>query len=77
VYKELGEYNASSVHPHWHAWLHCIDERTPIEAPPAKHKFDITYVPNPTGTDNKYLPKGSWVNDQQRSWVKTQFWSPP
>jgi NADH:ubiquinone oxidoreductase subunit len=77
VYKDIRNYNASSVHVHWHAWLHCITDDTPVSKPPQAHKFDIEHVPNTSGTPQRYLPKGSWENAHQRNWLKVQFWTPP
>eukprot|EP01025_Chloroclados_australasicus_P042269 TRINITY_DN4498_c0_g1_i1.p1 TRINITY_DN4498_c0_g1~~TRINITY_DN4498_c0_g1_i1.p1 ORF type:complete len:197 (-),score=15.07 TRINITY_DN4498_c0_g1_i1:208-798(-) len=77
VYKDIKNYNASSVHPQWHAWLHCISDENPATHPPQKRKYDIEYYANPSDTPAQYLPKGSWVNPAQRTWLKTQFWTPP
>lgn len=77
VYKTLGDYNASQVHPTWHAWIHMIDDRTPVDTAVKKLKFDIEYESNTTGQPHTYLPKGSWKNQEQRNWMKTEFWSPP
>jgi NADH:ubiquinone oxidoreductase subunit len=76
VYSDTNDYAASQVHPQWHAWLHCISDDDPVSKPPRKHKFDITFVPNATGTPGRYLPKGSWENPAQRNWGKVEFWQP-
>lgn len=72
----MSTYAGSQVHPLWHAWLHCISDDTPVTLPPKPLKFDAAFVPNPTGTPQRYLPKGSWENPQQRNWGKVELWTP-
>lgn len=77
VYKDMSTYAGSQVHPHWHSWLHCISDDDPVSVPPKVHKCEVEFVPNPTGTARRYLPKGSWENSEQRNWHKVELWTPP
>ena len=76
IYADNNTYSASAVHPQWHAWLHCISDDDPVSKPPMKRKFDVPYTQHPTGTADRYLPKGSWENPAQRNWGKVEFWQP-
>ena len=77
IYQDMANYNASNVHPQWHAWLHCISDADPVSHPPRTHKWEVEYFPNASGNRTRYLPKGSWENSSQRNWQKVSFWEPP
>lgn len=77
VYANTSDYAGSQIPPEWHAWIHYIGDNDPVSQPPPKRKFDIAFQNNPTGTTERYLPKGSWENPEQRNWSKHQFWQPP
>ena len=49
------EIEASSIPPHWHAWLHKM-----TDDPPINYKHDYSWqknhISNQTGTSNAYFP---------------------
>ncbi len=54
-----GEAEASWVPPEWHGWLHHTCETPPTERTVSKQDWERPHVPNMTGTDKAYVPKGS------------------
>lgn len=57
VYK--GRVEASKVPPEWHAWLHHTAPTPLSEAAAQPNDWQLEHLPNLTGTDNAYLPKGA------------------
>ena len=53
-----GEIEASRIQPEWHAWLHKIIDKTPLEKPRTIKGWEKDHLPNQTGTVNAYAPKG-------------------
>lgn len=50
-----GEIEASRVPPHWHAWLHKMTNKPPINYI-QKYKWQKKHQPNKTGTVDAYYP---------------------
>lgn len=77
VYKDLVNYNPSQIPPEWHGWLNLIND-----LPPTTHDFKRpVYAIEPyatrTGTAAAYQPKGAWVAQRKRNWLKYEAWAPP
>lgn len=79
VYADLAfpKYDASAVPPEWHGWLHFITDDAPTRVPPEIPHFLVPHAPSMTGTDGRYLPKGSWFNERKMNWQKVEYWQPP
>lgn len=79
VYKDKRavHYNASSVPAEWHGWLHYINDEPPTLVAPHYPVFHVPHTPSKTMSDERYLPKGSWVKaSEKRNWKKFEAWSP-
>jgi len=57
IYKGLAE--PSKVPAEWHGWLHHTFPEPPTDAPLPRRSWEKDHVPNMTGTDYAYRPKGS------------------
>lgn len=72
------DIEASSVPPHWHAWLHKTIDIPPINY---KHKYDWqkNHQQNLTGTSKAYYPKlqnSSKVIDNSKEEKEYERWKP-
>eukprot|EP00899_Mesostigma_viride_P001734 jgi/Mesvir1/11561/Mv17932-RA.1 len=77
VYSKNYHYNASTVPPRWHGWLHFIHDTIPSED--SLPKYAVEHRENPTGRlEEIHLPKGSAYNPQRRQWgkAKVETWNP-
>ena len=54
-----GPIEGSRVSPEWHGWLHKTVDEPPTLRPPARKAWEKPHVPNLTGTDMAYVPRGS------------------
>ncbi len=61
-----GEAEASKVPPDWHGWLHHTYAEPPTEAPLPRKSWEKGHLPNRTGSDAAYRPKGSLRNAGER-----------
>ena len=91
-YADSRAYNASSIPPEWHSWLHFISDDIPAEMATGavsadsasqvraySHPFYVQpHEVNPTGgpASDVQQPKGSWHNPQHRNWRKYASWNP-
>ena len=55
IYKGIAE--ASKVPADWHRWLHKTTDETP-KSTKKKYKWEKKHLPNLSGTDMAYVPKG-------------------
>lgn len=66
----------STVPPEWHGWLHHVTDQVPTIEPFSKPRYAVECRGNPTGTGNRYGPKGSWAyGSERRNWIKHSVWS--
>ena len=81
VYHDLWNYNATTVPPEWHGWLHHITDDEPGANPNAFAKPFYAAEPTmtKTGTMDKYQPKGAFIHKRQEmgQWKKYRAWTPP
>lgn len=77
-YKDSYNYNASSVPPEWHGWLHYISDYTPDQLEALKPSYLKPHRPNMTGSGNTNIrhAKGHALNPDQRKWNKQENWTP-
>ncbi|MBN8828449.1 MAG: NADH:ubiquinone oxidoreductase subunit NDUFA12 [Sphingobacteriia bacterium] len=73
-YKGLNE--PSKVPPLWHAWLHYTSDELPKHND--KYHWQSDYLPNLTGTNEAYLPKGHLHAGGKRSKATGDYssWQP-
>jgi len=76
-YKDPYNYNASTVPPEWHGWLHYISDFTPKDLEPLRPSYLKEHKPNLTGLgDSKiYHAKGHAMSPAQRDWKKVEPWA--
>ncbi|KAL2652418.1 hypothetical protein R1flu_020546 [Riccia fluitans] len=78
VYKDR-TYNASSIPPEWHGWLHHITDRTAEQLEGLKpRRYGIEHTRNRTGEGEQYIyhAKGHALNPNKRDWKRYQEWIP-
>ncbi|GBG61669.1 hypothetical protein CBR_g23185 [Chara braunii] len=70
-------YNASTVPPEWHGWLHHITDQTPDQIASKAH-YAEDHKPNLTGQGDEviYHPKGHAMHPNRRTWSKYEPWQP-
>eukprot|EP00249_Psilotum_nudum_P007688 c20750_g1_i1 orf=743-1213(-) len=76
-YADKKRYNASSVPPEWHGWLHYITDHTPDQLEGMKPvRYGIEHKPNLSGEgeDVTYHSKGHALNPSQRDWTRYEPW---
>jgi NADH:ubiquinone oxidoreductase subunit len=75
VYK--GEEEGSKVPPEWNGWLHFTLDEPPSDGKPMK-KWQKPHQPNPTGTDEAYLPPGHLLAGGRRDSATGDYepWTP-
>eukprot|EP00270_Netrium_digitus_P021858 TRINITY_DN9603_c0_g1_i3.p1 TRINITY_DN9603_c0_g1~~TRINITY_DN9603_c0_g1_i3.p1 ORF type:complete len:154 (-),score=28.35 TRINITY_DN9603_c0_g1_i3:341-802(-) len=78
VQYESWDYNASTVPPEWHGWLHHITDCQPPQLELLRPSYGRNHVPNLTGQGEGliYHAKGHAMNPQQRGWAKFEGWRP-
>ena len=54
-----GRTEASKVPPEWHAWLHQTVNTPLSEAAAQPRDWQLPHLPNLSGTNGAYVPKGS------------------
>lgn len=76
VYK--GDTEASKVPPEWHAWLHYTIDEPPHEGGVPHKDWQKPHQPNPTGTDEAYLPPGHLLEGGRRAPATGDYepWTP-
>lgn len=80
VYAGAAHYTTqdpSAIPPEWHGWLNRITDENPTSAEFKKPIYAVEATAHPTGTADRYQPKGSWFNEEKRNWRKYQAWVPP
>lgn len=78
-YGDKKRYNASSVPPEWHGWLHYITDRTPEQLQMLKPKrYGAEHRPNLSGEGEEFIyhSKGHALNPGQRGWTRYEPWQP-
>ncbi len=72
-----GKAEASKVPARWHRWLHYTTEQTPKDNRPA-YKWEKQHLPNLSGTQYAYAPKGSLRQGGKRYRVSGDYeaWKP-
>ncbi|EJF90743.1 NADH:ubiquinone oxidoreductase subunit NDUFA12 [Bartonella tamiae] len=76
IYKNYSE--ASMIPPGWHGWIHHRTDTPPPEDFYAKREWEKPHLPNLTGTDEAYKPKGAIANHGERPRVSGDYdaWTP-
>ncbi len=76
VYK--GQPEASKVPADWHGWLHYTEDSPPPEQGYARHSWEKPHLPNLTGTDHAYRPKGHPLKGGKRAAATGDYepWKP-
>ena len=77
-----GAPEASKVPPEWHGWLHHQTDVYPTLDDSAKsfrRPWQKPYAPNPTGTDQAYMPPGHQLKGGKRAKASGDYeaWTPP
>jgi NADH:ubiquinone oxidoreductase subunit len=62
-----GDVDPTGVPPGWVGWLHKRFELPPSEVPLPAPRWEQDRLPNPTGTDQAYLPPGAIQRGGQRA----------
>ena len=75
IYKGIAE--ASKIPAIWHLWLHYTSDKIPDDNK-VSYEWQKTHIPNLTGTDLAYLPKGHVTNNTQRQKTGSDYqaWKP-
>ena len=74
IYNGIAE--ASKVPAEWHRWLHKTTDETPGKA--NEHEWQKPHLPNLSGTDMAYLPKGHIKSGANRNKATGDYeaWKP-
>jgi len=78
-YADTSNYNASSVPPEWHCWLHYITDHTAEQLLTLKPtRYGVPHKENLTGRGDGmiYHSKGHALNSSKRDWKRYQSWQP-
>eukprot|EP00897_Mesotaenium_endlicherianum_P008819 jgi/Mesen1/7966/ME000422S07124 len=77
-FKDSHNYDASTVPPEWHGWLHHINDYTPEQLIKFRPAYLQEHKRNPTGEGDEkiYHAKGHALNPNQREWKKFEPWTP-
>lgn len=76
-YADIKNYNASSVPPEWHGWLHYITDHTPEQLEELKPvRYGDEHKPNLSGqgVEFTYHSKGHALNPSQKDWTRYEPW---
>ncbi|EPX80142.1 NADH:ubiquinone oxidoreductase subunit NDUFA12 [Litoreibacter arenae] len=71
-----GEAEASRISPDWHGWLHHTWDEPPSEAPIKRKAWEKPHLPNLTGTEMAYVPKGSLRRAEPKRRQDYEAWTP-
>ncbi|SLN76030.1 NADH:ubiquinone oxidoreductase subunit NDUFA12 [Roseisalinus antarcticus] len=71
-----GEIEGSRVSPDWHGWLHHTWAETPSDRPLVHKAWEKEHLPNLTGTDRAYAPKGSILRAEPLPRTDYEAWTP-
>ncbi len=73
-----GRPEASKVPPEWHAWLHHTADEPLTERAAQARPWQKDHVPNLSGTEGAYLPKGHILGGGRRDRATGDYepWSP-
>lgn len=77
IYK--GKPEASAIPPEWHGWIHHQTNVVPDEKEISfRRSWQKPYVPNMTGTEKAYRPKGHVLEGGQRARATGDYeaWDP-
>lgn len=76
IYKKYSE--ASTIPPDWHGWIHHRADIPPSQENYKAYAWEKQYLPNLTGTESAYAPKGSIAHHGKRPRVSGDYnaWSP-
>lgn len=69
IYANPSSYDPSQVPPEWHAWLHFMGDKTPIEDPPSNYIYRLKHIPmkpSDNGVNANYLPPGHYLRKEDR-----------
>jgi len=72
VYADTKDWDASTVPPEWHAWLHHMSDDVPTVVKPVKPVYKMDHIPmRPShyGSDANYNPPGHWSRGQKYVFV--------
>ena len=74
IYNGIAE--ASKVPAHWHRWLHKTTDEVPQNV--QGHAWEKPHLPNLTGTDGAYVPKGHINSGTKRNKATGDYeaWKP-
>lgn len=71
-----GEAEASRVPPEWHGWLCHTWQEPPTEVPVRHKPWELPHVPNLTGSELAYRPKGSLLSTEPGVRRDYEAWAP-
>jgi len=76
IYKGAAE--ASAVPPEWNGWLHHTFDELPVDGGKSRYAWQKPHVPNLTGTQLAYRPKGSVLRGGHRARTTGDYepWQP-
>lgn len=76
IYK--GANDSSRIPPEWHVWLHGTIDAPPTEALPPPRAWEQPPIPNLTGTNAAYMPRGALEAGGRRAAATGDYeaWSP-
>ncbi|KAF0852980.1 mitochondrial Complex I (CI) NADH:ubiquinone oxidoreductase subunit B17.2/N7BM/DAP13/NDUFA12 [Andalucia godoyi] len=73
------QYDASSIPPEWHNWLHRMTNVPPTSVAPYVPKYAKNHRSNPTGSGNAYLQPAHFLNPKYsnvRNAQSVEEWNP-
>ena len=73
IYKE--EVEATRIPPEWFSWIHFLTNNIPINNK-KKYDWQKSHIPNLTGTEKSYKPKGSLGSENIDNDKKYETWKP-
>lgn len=74
VYPNRKTVNASTVGADWHAWLHYMQDATPVERPPQPLQFRLAHSPtvlSQQGAAATHLPSGHILSEKFTTYGST------
>lgn len=83
VYKnsDTSMYDPSSVTPEWHAWIHRMTDKTPVEEPRThpiyQKEAEAHPLPSEFGIGAKYVPPGHALRADTKKFRKYERWGEP
>eukprot|EP00252_Welwitschia_mirabilis_P017704 TRINITY_DN39235_c0_g1_i1.p1 TRINITY_DN39235_c0_g1~~TRINITY_DN39235_c0_g1_i1.p1 ORF type:complete len:164 (-),score=28.80 TRINITY_DN39235_c0_g1_i1:157-648(-) len=76
-YADKSRYNASSVPPEWHGWLHYMTDHTAEQLEMLRPKrYGEEHRPNLSGEGEEFIyhSKGHLLNPSKRDWTRYEPW---